>query len=550
MHPTTDETPTSDARRLFPTDRAILAALAVIVVAGALLRFGSCAVPRLNVDEGWTYYLTRNPLPDVLWNLQKDRHPPLPYLLAKAMMDSGPHDELRLRLPFAGLGVLGVLAAFTLGCRLFGPAAGLGGAGLTAISYLAWEYDTWMRGYGLLTLLSLVTSLCWVQVCTGRPRTWAVGYAVSGAVLLYSHYLGVLALGTQALLALFPTREGEWLSPRDRLRRLVPCWIFMSLAFVPWLPMLKLQMTRRAARGDLSDSGSPVLAAVTAMRVLPLMTGLDSLPLLFRSWLGEGTFAARIVVWITGSGLVALAAWTGARHLRNRPMALRVVLALLLPPLLFIALIALKTPELNRIRYYAPYIPYLGMLAGVAIASRPRVFGPLAALVVLVNSLVFASYLQGPYFRSAAWQAPAAFVTAHQNRARVVVGFGNHMMYAFSYYYAGDEVSYDIRNVDRPTYPTTPRYTELGKLPLYRLWLEEVPVELEARLRGIDDVLLVLWMDGGESSSVRQWFGERFDVLDMQFVDNIEEDGRVQTLLLHRHPPSPDGPPAGGAASP
>lgn len=549
MQAAQDDVPLPDPKRARQARQTTFAAVLVIVLVGALLRFGASAVARLNVDEGWTYYLCRNPLPDVLSNLQKDRHPPLPYLVTKAMLETGSHDELRLRLPYAAIGVLNVLVAFMLGFRLFGSAAGLGGAGLTAVSFLAWEYDTWMRGYGLLTLLSMITSACWVQVCTGRRTAWAVGYGASGALLLYSHYLGVLALGAQALLSFVPAPAGEWLAPRERLRRLLPCWVFMTVAFVPWLPMLKLQFARRAARGELGSSGDPILALVTAARMLALVSGLDNLPLLLRGPLGAHTFHARVALWVVVSACGGVMLVAGARQIRDRVMPFRLLMALLLPPLLFVAAIGLKTPELTRIRYFAPYIPYVGMLAGAAIAQRPRLFGPLAAVVVLVNVWVFASYLQTPYFRSAAWQEPAAFVAVRQSRARVVVGFGNHMMHAFSYYYGRDDVHYDAHDVDAPTYAYSARYTDEGRLPLYRLWPQEVPTELDARLRGVDDVILILWMDG-DGSPVRQWFGERFDVVDMQYVDSLEDDGRSQTLLLHRRSPSLPSAPAASRPAP
>jgi 4-amino-4-deoxy-L-arabinose transferase-like glycosyltransferase len=504
--------------------------LLIVLAVAAIFRFGSSAIPRMNIDEGWNYYLCRNPVGEILRYLQKDRNPPLPFLFMKGWMAVAGHDEWPMRIPFAAIATLNVYLVFLLAGRLFDRRVALGAAALSSVSYLQWEYDTWMRGYGMLTMFTLLSTWTFLGVVereSPRRVAWGMGYALAGALLLYSHYTGVLVLVAHFALALLPDPDKQWLEVGRRFRLLAAAWLAMALLMLPWLPILHLQITRRAGR-DLQASPDPIAALVMLLRLLPLETGLDNLPLLLGS--GQAVSLGCLALF-SGLGIWMLA--VGWRASRRSATSLRVVVALLCPSLLFVVA-AFRLPELTRVRYYVDTIPFFAMLlASGLLASRGAVrvvFAAVAALALAVNLIVFASYLRSPYFRTADWLTPARFALEAQSRAQVIVVSDPFAVHAFNYYYARDLVDYDVADIEQPSYRYAPAYFASGRLPERRLYPQEMaaPNALADvdRARG---AILVLWL---EAPAVRAWFAERFSVLTGRAVENHAIDGRSETYLL------------------
>jgi len=495
--------------------------LALVLAVGLAFRLAAITVPRMNPDEGWTYYLCRNPVPQVLDYLAGDRHPPASYLWLAGWLRVVGHDEVPMRLPFALLGTLAVGLTYLVGRELFDARVGLAGAALYAVAYPAWEYDTWIRSYALLSPLGLLT--CWLYLRTldsGRRRL-GLNYGLACALLLYSHYLGFLVLAAHLVHALW--------KGRGRLAPLALGWGLCALLYLPWIPGFVAQLQNRAGR-DLSAGPAPGLALQMAWGMLTMETGLDHLPDLLGGFLPRGPFQAistLALLALTLQGLRALAPRTG--------MAM---LALLLAPLaLLLGGIALKFPELSRPRYYVFLIPYLGMLlgAGALAAGRWRhaAWG-LLGLVFVANLGLARDYQVSPFFRSADFQTPARWVHGLAGRVDSIAGFDNYALHPFLYYYARERIFYRLDPRGFATYQTGPDYAAAGLVPVHRLWAEQVSSgELQDLMRPFRRPVLILWYEGG-NSPVRQWFGQRFGVRDGLSLTNHSPDGAVEVYHLYR----------------
>lgn len=506
-----------------------------IVAVGLLFRGVACSVPRVNVDEGWAYYVANNPVDQVLRILVKDRHPPLHYLALRSWHGVVGAREIPLRLPGALVAAFGVWLAFLVGREIAGYRAGLGAAGLHAVSFLAWEYETWLRNYHLLTALGLLSTLLFIRILRGGGLRVQAGYVLASALLLYSHYFGVLVLGAhvfQAAWSGWRAREGEGGGDAPPWKALAGCWLAIGLLFLPWVPSLHEQLTRRAAR-DLSAGSAPLLAVQLAVHMLPMLSGLEHIPDLLglRDPAPVRLVLALDIAWTL---LLGAACVNGLRRPAATPFR-PLLMALLAPLILLVIAVGVKFPEMCRPRYYACFVPYVGMLLAEGApreGTGRKGWVALCLIVVGVNLAVLADYARSPYFRSADWHTPARWVAARSRSLQAIAFHDNHVAHAFNFYYAGDRVRYDIRDRERPTLEFTTEYAASGLLPELRLWAEEFPEPAASNLRSLDRLALVLWFDA--NPGVRTWFSRNFGLVDALVIPNYSRDGRAEIYEIRR----------------
>ena len=514
-----------------------VSARSVLLIVGAalLFRVTACAVPRFNVDEGWAYYVSANPVDQVLHFLVKDRHPPIHYLALGAWHEMVGAREFPLRLPGVLLATLAVWLVFLVGREISGATEGLMAAGLYAVSFLAWEYDTWMRNYHLLSAFGLLSTLMFLHVMRGGGWRPAAAYVAASVVLIYSHYFGFLVLAAHAFYTVWAAalahREGAT-GATPPWKTLAACWLATAVLFLPWAPFLQEQLARRAAR-DLAAGPDPVRAVMMTLHVLPMMTGLEHLPAL----LG---ISESLPLWgavgldIFWTLLLGAICWNGLRRRSSTPYR-PLLLALLAPVPLLLLAVGVKFPELCRPRYYACFVPYLGMLLANGVPLQGvgrRLTIALAILVVGINLAVLADYVRRPYFRAADWHTPVRWVEARGGSAQAITFYDNYTVHAFNFYYAGDLVQYDIRDIERPSLRYSPEYAAGGRLPELRLWPEEFPEPAATTFRGVDRAFLVLWYE--TRPEVRRWFSEHYGVVDALSIPNYAPDGRADIYHVQR----------------
>jgi len=149
------------------------------------------------------------------------------YLLLHGWLKLGASDAF-VRLMSVIPAVLCVPTLYAVGRRLFGPRAALVSASVLAINPFFIAYAQEARGYSLLALGSIVSTLCFVR-CFEQPESWLgrTAYVVASAAMVYTHLFGILVLAAHAVVLLLCDR------------RLVPwrvfgaCGIAMAVLMAP-----------------------------------------------------------------------------------------------------------------------------------------------------------------------------------------------------------------------------------------------------------------------------------------------------------------------------
>lgn len=218
------------------------AGLVSIILLGAFLRLRGFGDASLWLDEGIVIKWASDPLSELPASLRSDAHPPLLHVLIHFLLYMG-DSEWFLRFPSVLTGVMTISTLYVLGNQIFGRAVGLGGALLLAVSPFHIHFSQEIRPYGLLMLLSLLSVYTlWRALAKNQTRWWLLFSGVT-ALNLYTHYFAFLPVGGSFLFAVLVLGY-DWIQHRNQssLRKglhLAWCFLIITLAYLPWLLMMK-----------------------------------------------------------------------------------------------------------------------------------------------------------------------------------------------------------------------------------------------------------------------------------------------------------------------
>jgi 4-amino-4-deoxy-L-arabinose transferase-like glycosyltransferase len=264
--------------------------LVPILAAGAALRWWSPGRIALWRDEA--QYVAVASLPDpsaiVSFLYRHESHPPLYYLVGHAgrALSGTVEAPMGILSLAASLGAI-VLVYLIAGAAFSRTAAAIAAAG-TALSIPLALYSVQLRPYALLSVLLLLSHAGLWRYWTQRSPGWLLVWAVASVAALYTHYLSLLVLAAQLLVACWLQWRGPALPRPDRLRLGLHV-VAVAVACVPALWLLSHQATATAypALRPLRIEGPPLLLAGLSMSFpfeifLPVLLGLAALVGLLR----------------------------------------------------------------------------------------------------------------------------------------------------------------------------------------------------------------------------------------------------------------------------
>jgi hypothetical protein len=227
--------------------------VAAITMVGAAVRL-VILHDSLFADELSTYWIiSGRGLGGVVSTVHTDAEitPPLYFVLAWLTTRLDLTAEM-LRAPSFLAGVAAIPLVYVLGLRTVGRAAALVASAITALGPFMIFYSTEARGYELMVVLVMLSTLTLLAgVDDGRGRWW-VAYAASSCAAVYTHYTAVFALGAQLLWLL-------WAHPEARRAALLAN-LGATVGFLPWIS------------GLIADLNSPTTKILGALQPFNLHT--------------------------------------------------------------------------------------------------------------------------------------------------------------------------------------------------------------------------------------------------------------------------------------
>ena len=170
--------------------------------------------------------------------------------------------ELWLRLPSAIFGVATVAILFKVGEKLGGWRTGIVAALLAATSPFNIYHSQELRFYSLFILASAAFMLATIYYIENRRTTLSrAAVLLAGVVLVFSHFLGVLALYAQGAAAFLATS-----SKRSKRRMIITLVLPVALFGLPLIPLV--QRTIWELHRVYSNAGSSVTPVSTPISII------------------------------------------------------------------------------------------------------------------------------------------------------------------------------------------------------------------------------------------------------------------------------------------
>ena len=364
--------------------------LALVLLAAAL-RVPTLAEQSFWLDEAYTERLVHMSFGGMLSTIPAtESTPPGYYVLAWAWTRLFGYSEFGIRSLSALAGILTVPVVYAIGTRLGGRRAGFIAGALAACSPLMVWFSQEARAYALATLLSTVTVLCVLRLIDTERRRWVLGWALSAALGVATHYFVAFVVAPEAVWLL-------WRHRRDR--RVLGAAAFVLAVAGALVPLALAQ--RGTGHADYISQGS------LGTRVLQVpkqfLIGYAS-PL----QLVSSVVAAALAL---AGGLTALAGSLGRVKL---PLAIGAA-GVLIPVLL-----ALVGVDFLNTRNVLPALPPLLVVLGTGFAaSRPAAVLGLALALVLVTVVLLVD--TDPRYQRDDWRGVSHTLgVADENRVIVV----------------------------------------------------------------------------------------------------------------------------------
>lgn len=435
----------------------------LIFVLGAGARFYAAGAKTVWLDEAFSIWMARHPLPAMWeWLVRVDQHPPLYYMALHGWMQLFGDLQGPVRSLSALCSALTLPLMYALVQRIGGDrAAALLGMALLAAAPFHIQLAQEARMYALLTLAATSALYCAAVLLTTpaptgppgrRVRAWllpALGLAVCQAAVMLTHNVAAvffpLALNAAVAGAGLSLRRSPAAPAVLRPRRLAAVWLGSQagalLLWLPWAAPFAIQ----AAGVDREFWLQPPTLA----------TFFGTLANLSFAHLPQTAWLAALVA------LSWLAALVGALALRSRPHWLWLLFALWWGPILGELLISLRRPIFYDRTLIWTTIPYYVLMAvGLTAAGRrlwpeetaPRGARllrtlPAVAAAVLLIAGVWGTLRYFTGFQKEEWDRAAADVARAAAPGDLLIFNATWVQLPFEYYFRHYDQEVELRGM-------------------------------------------------------------------------------------------------------
>ena len=434
------------------------------------------SAPSFWLDEAISVNMIQGPVAECIEHAKEDLHPPLYYLLLHLWSWLG-HDEFTLRLFSVVANLLSGFILFFYFRQIFNSPIALLALLFFALSPFQVRYSQEARMYSLLGLWMSFVLFFVGRYFKGKSWPSLLGYVVSSALALYTHYqagIFLIILNIAVVIQLYTTeksRLSQWFLAQ---------WMILAL-FAPWLPNFINQFK---GGGRLWEPFHPSLP----LFISPLLSFLWGDPVLSKLYhsmqplfLRSGELGS-IIPWIAKVSLliiimgVILMIWKGRKRFVR-----------LSRPVLFLALLLAGTLGLSyglsfksniygaKYLFGTSLIFYILVAALLAALSRfNRKMGVGLGLVVMVTQLFMLITYYQPKNHRENWRGAVAYIRDHSKPNQAVGFHFDHPMAPYIYYSHGSIPAFGfLKGRD-----LSPSLSTVTKEPWDAIWLFDYLAEL------------------------------------------------------------------------
>lgn len=409
----------------------------LILFIGAILRLFSLGSRPFDGDEGIIVKLTDTNWQDLFSEVASDVHPPLYHALVKITTISSV-SEWTVRIGSALLGIISIYLIYIFTKKMFDKKLAIVASFLASVSaYLLYPAQE-ARMYALFLVLALLSYFFFYKLLKEIKTKSIILYILFSVLMLYTHYLGFVVVGSQVIYLLF--RKDQY----KKFKSWIVSYISMLILFIPQIST------------TISQFQSRVTEQSQAISVMENVKGLIGAFYRFG--------AGRLFLDINPSGIKELAS-------NNIWLFLFFLISILVPffllgygkyylhkknkklfwfiftPVAIACLLSILSSEVgSRASRYLIYIyPFYIMTVSYAIIKIwPKLWGKIIAVLFLIISLsgIYVHFSRD--VKSPGVDKVAQFLSENYEENEVVLvrgGFGGGETWALNYYLSQSQIS-------------------------------------------------------------------------------------------------------------
>jgi hypothetical protein len=210
------------------------------------LRWVGIEINSLAGDEPFSVYYAQMDIADIIRHLKSGNNPPLYELILHYWIQWFGIDEVAVRIPSLIFTALTASFIYKIGNDFFSRSLGVTSALIFTLSNYATLFSHEARVYalfGLLTVLSFYYFMRWLNDQSSKYDLAILSFIY--ALMMYSHYFGIMVLGLQGILGVILT-----IKKLKQLKRYILVLLGSVVLFSPYLYIVFLRMF------DSLDSGT------------------------------------------------------------------------------------------------------------------------------------------------------------------------------------------------------------------------------------------------------------------------------------------------------
>lgn len=384
--------------------------LAIIILAGGILRFHELFTQSIWLDESAQLFIANQPSLDqfIRW-MHVDQQPPLSHLFWYFWVRIFQTPE-HARILSAIIGILTIPLFFLLAKELFSVQGALFSTLLLSLSAKHIWASQEARPYVFFIFfvcLSYYTFVLWLKKPERKRLFW---YVAATAPALYTHYFAIFFIMPQTIFTVINFRKKVPL-----IKELIGAQIITGLLFVPWLPYFARTFTKIQTGNFWLGTPAP-----------------EQLQTILISWVG-GTLGILLIAYLT------------LKYLREGDNKKYLVLLWLILATSIPFLLSFYKPFFHE-RYITPALLPIYLLAGGGFSKLTKITKLLFVAAVILLSV---TPIQTHYAKTKdQWRDAAAYVMEQFHPGEKIIYYRNYASYPFKTYFTGQAEHIPIISVE------------------------------------------------------------------------------------------------------
>jgi 4-amino-4-deoxy-L-arabinose transferase-like glycosyltransferase len=210
----------------------------LLLLLGAFFRFKGLNNQSLWFDELLSVIRTApdRSIFDILSTFQNDPHPPGFFMTLHFWTSIFGYNEVIARIFPAIIGSFSVVSVYWLGKECLNRRTGLIASVFISLNYYHIYYSQEVRPYIALFLFTTLSYTWFLKLIRKPNRKHAILYGMFTALMMYSHYYGLIHILAQLIFLLYYFIFEQEISYRDLIKQFALSGLIISVLYSPWIP--------------------------------------------------------------------------------------------------------------------------------------------------------------------------------------------------------------------------------------------------------------------------------------------------------------------------